>query len=73
MAKRIYCNKCGKEMDEFDIQEQFQIQTRLGYGSKYDGDMLDIDLCCECMDKLIEECEIPPVDSLREEKDEYKS
>ena len=31
MAKRIYCNKCGKEMDEFDIQEQFSVQTRLGY------------------------------------------
>ncbi len=64
MAKELYCNKCGKKMDIFDIQEHLSLQGRFGYGSKYDGDDYDLDLCCECMDKLIDECVIPPVDSL---------
>lgn len=61
MAKELYCNKCGKKMDMWDIQENFSIQRNLGYGSKYDGDDLDLDLCCDCMDKLIESCMISPV------------
>lgn len=68
MAKELYCNKCGKKMDMWDIQEDFSLQRNLGYGSRYDGDNLDLDLCCDCMDKLIEECVIPPVDSLVKEK-----
>lgn len=38
MAKELYCNKCGKKMDIFDIQEHLSLQGRFGYGSKYDGD-----------------------------------
>lgn len=68
MAKELYCNKCGKKMDMWDTQEDFSLQRNLGYGSRYDGDNLDLDLCCDCMDKLIEECVIPPVDSLVKEK-----
>lgn len=64
MAKDFYCNKCGKKLDMWDVQEDFSLQRTLGYGSRYDGDTLDLDLCCECMDKLIEECAIPPVKSL---------
>lgn len=64
MAKELYCNRCGKKMDIFDIQQRFSFQQQLSYGSKYDGDNLDFDICCDCMDKLIEECVIPPVESL---------
>ena len=48
-------------MDDFDIQEGFSFNTWLGYGSKYDEDKLELDLCCACMDQLIDECVIPPV------------
>jgi len=48
-------------MDVYDIQEKFSFHTRLGYGSRYDEDYLDIDLCCECMDKIIDECLISPI------------
>ena len=61
MAKEIYCNKCGKKLDMWDIQEDFSMQRNLGYGSKYDGDNLDLDLCCDCMDELIDSCVISPV------------
>lgn len=61
MAKVAYCNKCGKEMDIFDLQEKFSLQRNIQYGSKYDGAYLDIDLCCNCMDELIDGCVISPV------------
>ena len=66
MSKVFYCNKCGKKMDEFDIQQEFSVSSRLCYGSKYDTAKLDIDLCCSCMDDLIESCKISPV-----EEDDY--
>ena len=59
-------------MDVFDLQEHFSIHTRLGYGSRYDEDELELDLCCECMDKLIDECVIPPIIE-NEGRDEYSA
>ena len=61
MAKEFYCNKCGKKMDEFDVQEDFSFNQTLGYGSKYDGECLELDLCCKCMDELIDSCKIDPI------------
>ena len=60
--KSIICNMCGKEFDTWDMQEGFYIHSSyIGYGSKYDGGSLDIDLCCNCMDKIIDACKIFPV------------
>lgn len=62
MAKTIRCNKCGKEFDLWDEQEAYSIyKEQLGYGTKYDGDELHLDLCCDCMERLIDECVITPV------------
>lgn len=61
MAKTITCNMCGKEFDGWDAQENFSIERRLGYGMKYDGDELQLDLCCGCMEKVIAECKISPI------------
>ncbi len=61
MAKEIICNKCGKKFDFWDTQEDFSIKKSLGYGTKYDGSTLELNLCCECMEKLIEECAISPI------------
>lgn len=55
------CNKCGKELDLWDMKEDFAIKRDLGYGTKYDGDKLDIHLCCDCMEKLIDGCNISPI------------
>lgn len=54
------CNKCGKSFDEYDKSNGASMYTIAGYGSKYDGEEILIDLCCDCMDKLIESCIIYP-------------
>lgn len=61
MSEKITCNKCGKEFDLWDIQEDFSIHRQLGYGTKYDGDYLSMNLCCDCMEILIEECSVFPI------------
>lgn len=60
MQQRM-CNKCGKPFDIFDRQEDFSIYRHIGYGSKYDGDKLELDICCNCMDKFIDSCKISPI------------
>lgn len=56
-----YCNICGKEFDEWDAQEAFSIEKKIGYGSKYDGETLSLHICINCMDELIDKCKIRPV------------
>lgn len=61
-----FCNLCGKEFDNWDSQESFGIHTgKIGYGSKHDGDKLELDLCCDCFDKVIDDlipkCKISPL------------
>lgn len=55
------CNRCGKELDIFDFQQCFYINTRLCYGSIHDGDELHYRLCSQCIDDLIAECVIDPI------------
>ncbi len=61
MDRELVCNKCGKKFDVWDTQENFTIKSDLGYGTKYDGEKLDIKLCCNCMETLIDECVISPI------------
>ncbi len=63
----IKCNVCGKEFDEWDRQEKFGFDLWVGYGSKYDGEHLQADICCECFDQLmaqfIHNCKYSPVNT----------
>jgi len=59
--REVRCNKCGKVMDFFDLQANFTIHTNVGYGSMYDGTEIEMHLCCDCFDKLVESCEVAPV------------
>lgn len=53
---------CGQTLDFWDEQENFAIEkNELGYGTSYDGDKLDLHLCCGCMDRLIKACAVNPV------------
>lgn len=61
IINRRHCNMCGRELDIWDEQEGFSIHKKLGYGTKYDGEILELNLCCECMNRIIEECKIPPI------------
>lgn len=55
------CNRCGKQMDFFDEQQDFMIHTKLEYGSIYDGDTIVYRLCCDCIDQTIKDCAITPI------------
>ena len=50
------CDLCGKFFNAFDEQEHFGLHYHnVGYGSKYDGYHIDIDMCCDCFDKTMTE------------------
>ena len=50
------CDFCGKNFDHWDIQEGFGLHfPRVGYGSKYDEMSIEVDLCCDCFDKMMAE------------------
>lgn len=70
MARRTLCNVCGKTFTDYDEQEHIGLHTKLGYGSEYDGEVIDLDVCCECfdkmLDKLVSQCKINPIQSPKE-------
>ena len=57
------CNLCGRDFDEFDQFEDYNIHKKLGYGTIFDGEILDLHLCCLCMERLITKCEVSPLTS----------
>lgn len=58
--KILKCDFCGKELNELDSQENFGFHYQhIGYGSQYDGESIDIDLCCDCFDKMMSEYVFP--------------
>lgn len=59
---KMQCNMCGKSFDTFDEQGGVSICKTLGYGTKYDGEILRLDLCCECLDNLIDKCVLSPIE-----------
>lgn len=53
------CNKCGKDIPLvgfFGIKDY-----TMPYGSKYDFDTLNLVLCTDCLDELIDGCVISPI------------
>ncbi len=55
------CNICGEPFNEFDEEQDFSIVKEIGYGSVHDGKTLELDICCKCMDKLIDKCVESPL------------
>lgn len=55
------CHHCGEVLDEWSYYEDIHIQKYLGYGSRYDGKELRMQLCCDCLDNYIEECKLSPL------------
>lgn len=62
------CNICGKELDFWDMQEDFSFERSIGYGSIHDGSKVSIKLCCDCFDKILDSilliCEINPIEEV---------
>ena len=68
---KLVCNMCGKDFDMWDTQEKFGFHHHVGYGSEFDGEAINLDLCCECFDKLMKEhilpsCRISPIEGQEE-------
>jgi len=59
-VKRVFCNCCGREMNEIDKCGIVSISQLLGYGSKHDGVHVEVDICAECFDGFIEGMKIKP-------------
>lgn len=53
MATKHFCDICKKEFNESDEANAFGVTERPGYGSIFDGDYINVDLCCSCFDTLI--------------------
>lgn len=62
--REVYCNMCGKKMTGFEKSNAFNMSGVAKYGSRFDGERFEIDLCTECLDTLISKCKITPIDSL---------
>ncbi len=66
----ITCNQCGKEIllnqpsvpeyeDEFTKAAFLSVDQSWGYGSQYDLEHHEFDLCESCYEKLIEGFQVP--------------
>jgi len=45
----------------WDLQQDFTIHTKVGYGSIHDMDTVHYQLCCDCFDKAVEESRVSPI------------
>jgi len=54
-TKEILCNRCGKPLNQFDLNEGFGFEYHVGYGSKHDLEHVKARFCCRCFDKMIDE------------------
>ncbi|RYI30559.1 hypothetical protein EVU96_09085 [Bacillus infantis] len=69
LPESITCNKCGKKAeisgDEYDREFQsnvFQsIKLQFAYGSKYDMDVWEFDLCEECVTDYVSSFKYKPL------------
>lgn len=61
------CNHCGRELDVFDLQQDFTIHKKIQYGSSYDGCQVHYQLCCDCFDKAVEQCKVNPIKEVEDE------
>ena len=61
MAGPRVCNQCGKRLDFFDLQQDFTIHKRIGYGSSHDREEVELRFCCDCFDRLIASCSVSPL------------
>lgn len=63
----VKCNVCGKAMssEDYFLENIPSFYGIVGYGSKYDGEDLQIDFCPECFDSFVDDmnkkCKISPI------------
>lgn len=52
MEKRKRCTMCGKKFELHDEFANLCFEKQIGYGSVHDGEILKLNLCCECFGYL---------------------
>ena len=52
MKKAKRCTMCGKRFALHDKFADLCFEKQIGYGSVYDSERLQLNLCCECFDRL---------------------
>lgn len=57
----VTCNMCSKtvEGDMCDMSDITNIQISFGFGSKYDSDEWDFDLCDNCIEDIVSKFKRP--------------
>ena len=61
------CNKCGKEISAGGFLGISGFT--MPYGSRHDYDTLNLNLCVDCLDALVDSCVINPVTEYSEKSD----
>lgn len=70
MQDEKICNKCGIVLDRWDLENDFTIHKKIGYGSMHDGETVELHLCSWCMDNLINGCLRCPIIEKEEKAEE---
>ena len=52
--EKVICTMCGNELDDVDLDADFNYQQYVGFGSKYDLTIFEARLCCRCFDKILD-------------------
>lgn len=55
----LICNCCGKVID--DLSGSLTIDGVMPWLSKYDFDLLDMTLCPDCLDAIVDGCAVSPI------------
>lgn len=71
MTQDVRCNVCGRPFGLVDKYGGLFIDEVLGYGTKHDGERLCMNICCRCLESMIERCAILPLKSTEEGGEAY--
>lgn len=63
MSKTERCNVCGRRVNPGEGFGFVKVTDVLGYGSKHDMELLNMNICYSCIDYLVNHCKINPFDS----------
>lgn len=58
----VVCNRCGKKVEGEDAQYSSDItdvRVEFGYGSKFDTDVWEFDICDDCIEEITKSFVVP--------------
>ena len=53
-AAKTKCTMCGKPFTFIDMKQNISFDKHIGYGSKHDLEHIKMNLCCDCLDKVLD-------------------